>query len=123
MIQAVSDNKAPAAPERVRVLGLQPEELDILKPRQRPSLIDWMENNYILTGGTSAIEGPWSREYTPYFVPVAEWFSDTTTREIWIYACAQSGNGSTPAPSRAKRRSGPGPTVIYAIVRPGRCCL
>ena len=73
------------------VLGLQPEERDILKPRQRPSLLDWMQKNYMLTGGTSAVEGLWSAEYTPYFVPVAEWLSDTTTREVWIYACAQSG--------------------------------
>jgi len=73
------------------VLPLQPEERDILRPRQRPSLVDWMEANYLLVGGTSAIEGPWSREYTPYFVPIGEWFSDTTTREIWILACAQSG--------------------------------
>lgn len=67
------------------------EVLAILKPIQRPSLIDWMENNYLLKGGTSAVEGYWSREYTPYFVPIAEWLSDTTTREVWIYACSQSG--------------------------------
>lgn len=74
-----------------RVLPLQAEERDILKPRARPALIDWMSNNYMLTGGTAAIEGFWSREYTPYFVPIGEWFSDTTTREIWILACSQSG--------------------------------
>jgi len=75
----------------IRVLAIQAEERDVLRPRARPALTEWMESNYMLVGGTSAIEGPWSREYTPYFLPIAEWFSDTTTREIWIYACAQSG--------------------------------
>jgi len=74
-----------------QVLPLQDEEKDVLKPRARPGLIEWMQDNYMLVGGTSAIEGPWSAEYTPYFVPIGKWFSDTTTREIWIIACAQSG--------------------------------
>lgn len=80
--------------EQIRVLPILDEEKDILRPRQRPPFIEWMENSYILEGGTSAIEGPWSREYTPYFVPVAEWLSDTTTREIWIQACSQSGKST-----------------------------
>lgn len=74
-----------------RALPMLPEELEVLRPRQRPPFIEWMEANYMLKGGTSAIEGPWSREYTPYFVPVASWLSDTATREVWIYACSQSG--------------------------------
>lgn len=75
----------------VKPLGLFDEELDMLRPRQRPAFIDWLENNYMLEGGTAAIEGPWSREYTPYFVEPAEWLSDSTTRELWIYACSQAG--------------------------------
>lgn len=62
-----------------------------MKSRVRPNFIDWMENNYILSGGTSAVEGPWSAEYTPYFAEPAKWLSDTATREVWIYACSQSG--------------------------------
>ncbi len=76
---------------RIRVLPIQPEELDVLQPKERPSLLEWLETRYMLAGGTAAIEGYWSREYTPYFVKVAEWLSDTTTREVWVYACAQSG--------------------------------
>lgn len=75
----------------IRPLAIQPEEIAVLKPRQRPPLVEWMEANYMLAGGTSAIEGLWSREYTPYFVPIAEWLSDTVTREVWVYACSQSG--------------------------------
>ena len=74
---------------RWAVLPIFEEELDILKPRQRPPFIEWLETRYMLKGGTAAIEGYWNREYTPYFVEPAEWLSDTTTREIWIYACSQ----------------------------------
>jgi len=78
----------------IAVLPLLPEEAELLRPRQRPPFVEWMEANYILTGGTSAIEGPWSREYTPYFVPIAEWLNDTVTREVWVYACSQSGKST-----------------------------
>jgi len=77
-----------------KALPIRPEEVAILKARARPSLIDWMESSYILSGGTSAVEGPWSREYTPYFVEPAQWLSDTTTREVWIFACSQSGKST-----------------------------
>lgn len=73
------------------MLAIQPEERSALRPRKRQPFCEWMEENYMLAGGTSAIEGPWSREYTPYFVPIAQWLSDTVTREVWIYASAQSG--------------------------------
>ncbi|MBA7650354.1 hypothetical protein ES703_58157 [subsurface metagenome] len=93
MIQATKTIQASAVTEQSpwRLRPIHEEEWDILRPRQRPPFIEWMESNYILEGGTSAIEGPWSREYTPYFVEIAEWLSDTVTREVWIYACAQSG--------------------------------
>jgi len=45
-----------------RVLPLQAEERDILRPRARPALIDWLSNNYMLAGGTAAIEGYWNRK-------------------------------------------------------------
>jgi phage terminase large subunit GpA-like protein len=90
MIQTIENHNSQIE-NRYRVLPLQAEERDILKPRQRPSLLDWMQSRYMLSGGTSAVEGLWNAEYTPYFVPVADWLSDTTTREVWIYACAQSG--------------------------------
>ena len=83
----------PEGPQR-RILPLLPEEAELLRPRQRPPLVEWMEANYMLAGGTSAIEGPWSREYTPYFVPIAEWLSDTVTREVWVFACSQSGKST-----------------------------
>lgn len=71
--------------------GLFEEELDVLRPDDQLPLIEWLETNYILEGGTAAIEGPWSREYTPYFAEPAEWLSDSTTREIWMTCCSQSG--------------------------------
>jgi len=89
MIQTIKDNKFEISD--LRVLPLTEEEADILKPRARPAFIDWLTNNYQLEGGTAAIEGPWSAEYTPYFREPAEWLNDTTTREVWVYACSQSG--------------------------------
>ena len=77
-----------------KALPILAEEAELLRPRQRPPFVDWMEANYILQGGTAAIDGPWSREYTPYFVPIAEWLSDTVTREVWVYSCSQSGKST-----------------------------
>lgn len=73
----------------------------------------------MLTGGTAAIEGMWSREYTPYFVEIAGWFSDSTTREIWIYACAQGakttfGNGCIGWITE----DSPGPTLLIMPTKP-----
>lgn len=90
MIQTI-ENQAPAANERIQILPLADLERDILIPKDRPSLLEWLESRYMLAGGTAAIEGYWSAEYTPYFRQPAEWLSDTITRELWIYACAQSG--------------------------------
>ena len=75
----------------LKPLPIFDEERDVLRPCEKPSLLEWMENNYYLEGGTSAVPGLWSKEYTPYFAEPAAWFSDTTTREIWIMACSQSG--------------------------------
>jgi len=86
-----ANNQSSIINNHFRVLPLQNEERDVLKPKDRPAFIDWLESNFMLKGGTAAVEGLWNREYTPYFVPVAKWLSDTTTREVWIYACAQSG--------------------------------
>lgn len=91
MVIAVKNSQSTIVNSQFRVLPLQNEERDVLKPKDRPALIDWLESNYMLKGGTAAVEGLWNREYTPYFVPVAEWLGDTTTREVWVYACAQSG--------------------------------
>jgi len=111
MIQTIINHKSEI--RRLHVLPLQDEELDILRPRQRPPLIEWLENNYILEGGTAAIEGPWSREYTPYFVEPAEWLSDSTTRELWIRACSQGG----------KTTFGTGFVGYIAAVSPGPTLL
>lgn len=113
--QATKNNPAPAASERVsfRLLPMQPEELAVLEPRERRSLIEWMESKYMLKGGTAAIEGLWSREYTPYLVPVAEWFNDMTTREIHVFACSQAAKTTfgTGAIGWITEES-PGPTML-----------
>ena len=88
MIQAIKNEIRDA---RYEILPLSEAERSVLLPKDRPSLLEWLETRYMLSGGTAAIEGYWSSEYTPYFVEPAEWLADTTTREVWIYACAQSG--------------------------------
>ncbi len=75
-------------------LAIQPEERDVLEPRARPSLLEWMQSSYVLSGGTAAIEGNWSLEYTPYFKQIAEWLNDTVTREVWVYCCSQGGKST-----------------------------
>lgn len=92
MIQ--TNSKSTIVNRKFLVLPLQDEEREALRPRERPSLLEWLETKYMLAGGTAAVEGLWSREYTPYFVPVAEWLGDTTTREVWIYGCSQMGKST-----------------------------
>jgi len=76
---------------RLEPVELQADELALLRARRQRNLIEWMENEYYLSGGRAAVEGYWSREYTPFFEQIAEWFSDTTTREIWLQKPAQFG--------------------------------
>lgn len=75
----------------MKTLNLQPEELELLIPGEKPSMADWAEENYVLSPETSEISGPWSNEYTPFLVPIMEWLSDQMTRQVDVVKCTQAG--------------------------------
>lgn len=72
-------------------LPIQPEELEVLSPRDRVSVADWAVTKRKLSSKTTNFDGDWSHDYTPYAVPIMEWLSDAGTRQVNIMACAQSG--------------------------------
>lgn len=71
--------------------ALQPEELDILQPRDRLSLAQWAPKHRKLSPKTSHLAGDWSNDITPFMVEPMEWLSDVATRQVTIVACTQSG--------------------------------
>jgi phage terminase large subunit GpA-like protein len=72
-----------------------PEEvLEVLAPRKKQHLLDWMQKFYILPEKSSRIKGAWRLAVTPYWKCVIDWLCDTTTRVIWVYACTQSGKST-----------------------------
>jgi len=72
-------------------LAGQWEEMEALKPGDRPAMSDWAEANYVLSAETSDIPGPWSNDYTPFLREIMNWWSDATTRQITIVKCTQAG--------------------------------
>jgi len=80
--------------DKLKITPLFEEEIELLSPRLKPKLIDWLESKFYLSGGTAALEGFWSREYGPYFVPIAEWFDDPMIREIWVFGPTQFGKST-----------------------------
>lgn len=73
------------------VLEVQTEEVEILRPGERPTMSDWAEANYVLSAETSDIPGPWSNDYTPFLVPIMDFWSDLTTRQISLVKPKQAG--------------------------------
>lgn len=73
-----------------RPLAIQPEELEVLRPRKRPTVAEWALNRRVLSRKTSNYHGPWSHDYTPYAVKPMEKLSDVIVRQVTIMACAQS---------------------------------
>jgi len=72
-------------------LQVQPEEIEVLEPRDRVSVADWAVQRRKLSPKTSDIHGPWSHEYAPYTVPIMEWLSNPTVRQVNVMKSAQSG--------------------------------
>jgi len=70
------------------------EHLEVLAPRRKVHMLDWMENHFILPAKSSRIKGPWSLSITPYWRPVIEWLCDMTTRVIIVYAATQVGKST-----------------------------
>ena len=108
MIQTIENHKSETCGERSRTIvnrqsealayfrpmPMSEEALEILSPRRKQHMLDWMQANYVLPAKSSRKKGPWSLETTPFWRPVIEWLCDLTTREIWVYACRQSGKST-----------------------------
>lgn len=72
-------------------LGIQPEELELLNPSPRISMSKWAPDNYVLTGKTAAIPGPWKNENAPYLVVPMDRLSGPAPVRVTISACTQAG--------------------------------
>jgi len=70
------------------------EHTEILAPRKKRHMLDWMESFFILPDKSSRIKGPWSAAITPYWRTVIDWLCDMTTRVIWVYAATQVGKST-----------------------------
>jgi hypothetical protein len=42
----------------MKILQVQPEELEILTPAGRPAMSQWAEDNYVLSTETAELAGP-----------------------------------------------------------------
>ncbi len=73
---------------------LSPEELAILSPENRKTLLEWLESEYYLSPKVHGLSTKWSSEYGPFWVDIIRALDDTTTREVWVYAPAQSGKST-----------------------------
>lgn len=80
--------------EYFRPMEIKEEHLEILAPRRKRHMLEWMQEYFILPGKSSRITGPWSVSVTPYWRIVIDWLCDMTTRTIVIYACTQSGKST-----------------------------
>ena len=77
-----------------RPLPIQPEELDVLTPEDRKTLLEWMETEYHLSKKVHGLSSRWSSEYGPFWIPIIECLDDAVTREVWVYAPAQAGKST-----------------------------
>jgi len=73
-----------------RPMPVQIEHREALGDRDKPHIIDWMQEHYILPAATGRLSGPWSLDMTPFWRPVLEWFCDQNTRVIWVIAATQT---------------------------------
>ena len=76
-------------------LPIQPEEMEVLEPRERINAAQWAVNKRKLSAKTSDLAGDWSHEYTPYLVEIMEALSDMGTRQVTLVKCSQSGGTET----------------------------
>lgn len=80
------ENRKSALP---KPLPLQPEELAVLEPRQKPTAAEWALQKRKLSPKTTNFHGPWSHDYTPFAVEIMEALSDVGTRQVDVMKCVQ----------------------------------
>jgi phage terminase large subunit GpA-like protein len=75
-------------------LRLEDEEIEARDPGSRRSFLDWLESEYYLSPKVHGLSLKWSRSYGPFWVDIIEAIDDPVTREVWVYAPAQSGKST-----------------------------
>jgi len=80
--------------EYFRPMEIAEEHLEILAPRKKRHMLDWMERFFYLPAKSSRIKGLWSSSITPYWRTVIDWLCDMTTRVICVYAATQTGKST-----------------------------
>jgi phage terminase large subunit GpA-like protein len=75
-------------------LDFEPREAEAREPTARKSLLDWLESEYFLSPKVHGLAAQWSRNYGPFWCQIAEDLDDAPTREVWVYAPAQSGKST-----------------------------
>ena len=87
-------NRQSEALSYFRPMPMPPEVVEVIAPRKKQHMLDWMQQHYILPAKSSRIKGAWQLSVTPFWRIVIDWLCDLTTRVIWIYACTQSGKST-----------------------------
>ena len=72
-------------------LGLFTSERDILVPRERPDMVTWAQEHYILPRETAQVHGRWSPDYVPFWIEPMRWWSSGLLTQLNAAACTQAG--------------------------------
>lgn len=73
-----------------RPLAIQPEEREVLEPRQKMTVSECALNKRILSSKTSKLYGPWLHDYVPFAVEIMDSLSMISLRQVTVMACSQS---------------------------------
>jgi len=87
------DNRQSTIVNLPSPLPMQAEEIEILTPRDRVMIDDWMEANYRLPKKTSDVTGLYSFDYTPFFREPMRRLSEPPVK-VGIEACIQGGKST-----------------------------
>jgi len=85
---------APTA-EFPRPLAIQPEESDVLEPRDRLTVSQWAAQKRKLSAKTSDLAGDWDNSRTPFLVEIMDSLSAPGIQQVTVSKCAQSGGTET----------------------------
>lgn len=72
-------------------LPIQPEEIEVLQPRDRLSVSEWAMQRRKLSPKTSEFDGNWTHDYSPFLVEIMDRLSDVGTRQVTVQKCTQGG--------------------------------
>jgi len=76
-------------------LAIQPEECDVLEPRDRLTVSQWAAQKRRLSAKTSDLSGDWDNSRTPFLVEIMDSLSSPGIQQVTVCKCAQSGGTET----------------------------